>query len=238
MQNLNNSKLTLRSKGLNLLDANKFIISMAASAAIRASSGRRRTQAERSALAGQRMTEAAIELLNERGIGGATLKAIGEKAGYSRGLATHHFGSKAGLFRMVLKRVSAIWVEQLDKHVGSKTGLEALRMGLTAHYRFVRGYPRHVFAMQVLHFSSLDPGSGFRPNVAEYLRGQRKVAARWVAEGQEEGAIRSNLDPVRFAEQYVGTIAGLLSQWQMSSGLSLKRMYQEYESYLCVLVKP
>ncbi|MDP6673719.1 MAG: TetR/AcrR family transcriptional regulator [Gammaproteobacteria bacterium] len=211
---------------------------MAATAASKVSSGQRRTQAERSALAELRMTEAAIELLNERGIGGATLKAIGEKAGYSRGLATHHFGSKSGLFRLVLKRVSAIWVAQLDKHVGSRTGLEALRMGLTAHYRFVRGFPRHVFAMQVLNLSSLDPGSEFKPNVAEFLQGQRKVAVRWVEEGQAEGTIRANIDPVRFAEQYLGSIIGILNQWQMSSGLSLKKMYQEYESYLCVLVKP
>ena len=211
---------------------------MALTAASKMSQGRRRTQAERSALAELRMTEAAIELLNERGIGGATLKAIGEKAGYSRGLATHHFGSKSGLFRLVLRRVSAIWVTQLDKHVGSRTGLDALRMGLTVHYRFVRGFPRHVFAMQVLNFSSLDPGSDFKPNVAEFLRGQRKVAARWVKEGQDAGTIQANIDPARFAEQYLGSIIGILNQWQMSSGLSLKKMYQEYESYLCVLVKP
>ncbi len=211
---------------------------MAATAAIEVSTDRRRTQAERSALAEQRMTEAAIELLNERGIAGATLKAIGEKAGYSRGLATHHFGSKAGLFRKVLKSVSVIWVDQLNRHVGEKTGLEALCTGLTAHYRFVRGYPRHVFAMQVLWLGSLDPGSDFKPNVAEFLRGQRKVAARWVEEGQAGGSIRGDIEPARLAEQYLGSIIGMLNQWQMSPGLSLKRMYQEYESYLRILVKP
>ena len=92
--------------------------------------------------------------------------------------------------------------------------------------------------MQVLNFSSLDPGSDFKPNVAEFLRGQRKVAARWVKEGQDAGTIQANIDPARFAEQYLGSIIGILNQWQMSSGLSLKKMYQEYESYLCVLVKP
>ncbi len=203
-----------------------------------ASPATRRTQAERSALAELRMTDAAIELLNERGIGGTTLKAIGEKAGYSRGLATHHFGSKAGLFRKVLKSVSAIWVEQLDKHVGSKTGLEALLTGLAAHYRFVRGYPRHIFAMQVLWLGSLDPGSEFKPNVAEFLRGQRKVVTRWIEEGQASGSIRVDIESARLAEQYLGSIIGMLNHWQMSPGLSLKKMYQEYESYLCVLVKP
>jgi len=48
------------------------------------------TQAERTARAEACMIEAAIELLNTTGIQGTTLVAIGEKAGYSRGLVTHH----------------------------------------------------------------------------------------------------------------------------------------------------
>ena len=34
-----------------------------------------------------------------------TLAEVGELAGYSRGLATHHFGSKAGLLTAILDRV-------------------------------------------------------------------------------------------------------------------------------------
>ena len=45
----------------------------------------RRTQEQRTALSDQRMTEAAIALLVEAGIGGTTLAAIGLRAGYSRG---------------------------------------------------------------------------------------------------------------------------------------------------------
>ncbi len=71
------------------------------------------TQAERTARAEAGMIEAAIELLNTVGIQGTTLVAIGEKAGYSRGLVTHHFGSKAGLFRAVLKRITANWTADL-----------------------------------------------------------------------------------------------------------------------------
>ena len=34
-----------------------------------------------------------------------TLAEVGELAGYSRGLATHHFGSKAGLLTAILDKV-------------------------------------------------------------------------------------------------------------------------------------
>ena len=67
----------------------------------------RRRQADRTALSDKLLTEAAIELLVKSGIHGTTLQAVGERAGYSRALATHRFGSKAGLFSHVLKTASA-----------------------------------------------------------------------------------------------------------------------------------
>jgi AcrR family transcriptional regulator len=44
-----------------------------------------------------RIREAAIELFADRGIEGATIRDIAEKAGVSSGLLRHHFGSKEGL---------------------------------------------------------------------------------------------------------------------------------------------
>ena len=46
--------------------------------------GRRRTQAERTALSEDRLLAAALQLISERGYERTTLQAIGERAGYSR----------------------------------------------------------------------------------------------------------------------------------------------------------
>ena len=63
---------------------------------IGALSGRRprMTQAERTALSDARMFESAKQILVEKGTHNTTLKEIGERAGYSRGLASNRFGSK------------------------------------------------------------------------------------------------------------------------------------------------
>jgi len=92
----------------------------------------RPTQAERSALAEEKMVNATIELLNSAGLAGTTLIAIGELAGYSRGLASHHFGSKSGLFRKVLKQINAVWTRDLEQRVAGKTGLSAILGALDA----------------------------------------------------------------------------------------------------------
>ena len=64
----------------------------------------RRTQAERTALSDQRMFDAAIRLIMDRGTQKTTLKDIGEMAGYSRGLANYRFGSKDGLMLELFAR--------------------------------------------------------------------------------------------------------------------------------------
>ena len=62
----------------------------------------RRTQAERTARSDAQMLDTAIKLICEYGTERTTLKAVGETAGYSRGLAGSRFGSKEGLMIFVV----------------------------------------------------------------------------------------------------------------------------------------
>ena len=101
----------------------------------------RRKQAERTALSDRKLTEAAIRLLVERGVQGTTLQAVGELAGYSRGLATHRFGSKGGLFANVLEVASRDWLKRMQKAVGTRTGVEALCAATDAVEKFMRERP-------------------------------------------------------------------------------------------------
>ncbi|MFD8128576.1 helix-turn-helix domain-containing protein [Streptomyces mirabilis] len=67
----------------------------------------RRSQEDRRAEAERRLLEAAAELIGEIGTSRVTLAAIGERAGYSRGLVTHHFGSKSALMQRLVDVVTA-----------------------------------------------------------------------------------------------------------------------------------
>ena len=198
---------------------------------------RRKTQAERTALAERRMINAAIELLNSAGIEGATLRAIGEKAGYSRGLATHHFGNKAGLFRKVLREVSATWVRELQNQVAGLTGLEALSVANAAHLQHVLDRPDHLRAMYILWFGSLDPGSEFSPNLSRFMKKQRDSMADWVRGGQELKEIRSDIDPELMGEQLYAMLIGINHQWLVGPGLDLARAYREMKQNTIHLLK-
>ena len=187
------------------------------------------TQAERTARAETKMVLAAIDLLNTVGIQGTTLVAIGEKSGYSRGLATHHFGSKAGLFRTVLKRLSAAWSKQLNRQLGGKTGLKAIKIAIDTHLAHALKHPEWIRVQYILWGAAIDPASKFKPNAAEFMQIQRETVAAWIRDGQQAGEIRSDIDPDHTAEQYYGSLIGITHQWQVSPDFDLPAAYADFK---------
>lgn len=199
---------------------------------------RSRTQAERAALSDRRMTEAAIRLLVTEGVGGTTLRAIGAESGYSRGLATHRFGSKAGLFRHVLRYVSAEWVARVEKAVGEKIGADALTAVVDVQYHFIKDAPNELRAMYILWMASGDPASEFKTNVADVHRAQRADVRRWVEAGQEAGTVRSDLSAMRVSEQFVALLLGITFQWLVNPKMPLREMHEALKREIRFLLRP
>lgn len=196
-----------------------------------------RTQAERTALAASSMIDAAIALLNSQGIEGATLKAIGESAGYSRGLATHHFGSKAGLFRQLLRQVHADFIDDLHTRVGDLTGIAALKVANETHRDWVLRHPDRLKAMYILWFGSLDPGSEFKPNVARFMERQRETMAGWIRGGQQAGEISAGIDANRMAMQFYASLIGINHQWLVDPELDLAEAYRDMKQNMLLLLQ-
>jgi len=183
------------------------------------------------------MVNATIELLNTVGLAGTTLIAIGETAGYSRGLASHHFGSKSGLFRKVLKHITAVWTEELESNLEGKDGLKAILAALDAHRDHMLHFPHHARAMNILWSASFDPASEFKPNVVEFHRLQRAGAAAWVIEGQEKNEISADVNPRSFAEQFYASLLGLNFQWLVNPGIDLKASIDTLKQNIVALLE-
>ena len=87
----------------------------------------RRTQAERTATASRRMLRAARKLIARQGYTKTTLAQVGKEAGYTGGLVSHHFGSKEGLLRELVGRISdRFYGDQIRPATEGRTGLDAL----------------------------------------------------------------------------------------------------------------
>ncbi|RLA31175.1 MAG: TetR/AcrR family transcriptional regulator [Gammaproteobacteria bacterium] len=159
------------------------------------------------------MLDAAIELILERGTDKTTLQAIGEKAGYSRGLATYRFGSKAGLFDELCKSISRRWLDYLAEDVGDKIGIDAMCAALDSFFQFVSDSPQDARVLQILYCGAGSPQSEYRQTSVDIHQRQQDDVAEWVRAGQREGSVRQDADPKSVAAQYIAYVSGMTYLW-------------------------
>jgi AcrR family transcriptional regulator len=172
------------------------------------------------------MTEAAVGLLVERGIAGTTLASIGERAGYSRGLVTHRFGSKAGLLAHVHDSIAAEWLERVQAAVGTATGVVALQRVTDALYRFIVDAPDELRAMYLLRYASIDPSAEYRANVAKVNKAQIRDLARWIEAGKAGGSVGSKVKAPLAAELFCAAVDGLLYRWLVNPDIPVKAVHK------------
>jgi len=90
-------------------------------------SPQRRTQEERRGEAERRLLDAAATMVGEAGPARVTVSNVGERAGYSRGLVSHYFGSKRALMQRLVETVTYQFREALfDQQQASDDALGEL----------------------------------------------------------------------------------------------------------------
>jgi AcrR family transcriptional regulator len=192
-----------------------------------------RTQAERTAISDKAMFEAAIDLILERGTDKTTLQAIGEKAGYSRGLATYRFGSKAGLFDEICKSIGRHWLDYLNEGVGDQIGVEAMCTALDSFFQFVSDYPRDARVLQILYCGAASPAAEYRQTSVNIHNRQRQDVADWVRAGVAAGSIRPDVDADSVAAQYIAYISGMTYLWVIDpESISFRKANDDMKAHL------
>jgi AcrR family transcriptional regulator len=79
----------------------------------------REPQQDRSRLTRQRLLEAAVDCLAERGFAGSTVAVVAERAGVSRGAAQHHFPTREELFHAAVRYVGAVRMAEIRHSAAS-----------------------------------------------------------------------------------------------------------------------
>lgn len=165
----------------------------------------RRTQKQRRDQAEAALLAAAAELVIEQGVRALTLARVGERAGYSRGIVTHHFGSKQALLELLARSTQA----------GFVPGLADLPPGLDRLLRLINGYIGQLGQVGAANraFLLLWAEAPTMPELAPIFR-ERDESFRAdlrddVAAGIAEGTIRHDLAPEEVAVAIVGQLRGI-----------------------------
>jgi AcrR family transcriptional regulator len=174
----------------------------------------RRTQRERRDQAEAALLTAAAELVVEQGVRALTLARVGERAGYSRGIVTHHFGAKQALVERLARATQA----------GFVPGLDDLPPGLDRLLRLIDGYLGELGRIGVFNqaFLLLWAEAATQPELASIFR-ERDAAFRAdladdVEAGIADGTVDPDVSPAETAVAIVGQLRGIALQRLLDPG--------------------
>jgi AcrR family transcriptional regulator len=165
----------------------------------------RRTQKQRRDQAEAALLHAAAELVVEQGVRSLTLVRVSERAGYSRGLVTHHFGSKQALLERLARATQT----------GFVPGLDDLPPGLDRLLRLIDGYLGALGEVGVLNraflllWAEAATASELAPIFRERDEAFRADLREDVAAGIADGTIRPDVVPAEVAIAVVGQLRGV-----------------------------
>lgn len=183
----------------------------------------RRTQADRREESERALLEAAIALVVESGVGALTFDAIGQKAGFSRGLAGLRFGSKQGLIEAVILYLVAqtdatnqkIPVEEMS---GLDVIFSSVRLGIDDLKRAAQGETRAYF---MLLAAAVGAGSSELEVFAVQHAHAKSRLEGLVRKGQSDGSIRADADPPAVALMVATLLLGVSLQFIVDPSMDL-----------------
>ena len=182
----------------------------------------RRTQVERRDEAERRILEAAALIVAENGLEAITLAEAGERAGYSRGLPSHYFKTKADLLSALGTYIIESFITQRRASAPGLTGYDSLLA--SCRYYFVMPARNPVMARA---FHAVLAGALTVPpitaTVAKLNRETRGEIAAALRAGMAEGRLRADIDPETESALILATLRGSVAQWLVDpEGLDLE----------------
>ena len=186
----------------------------------------RRSQAERRSRSEDALLEAAAELVAERGVQGASLASIGGRAGVSRGLPTHHFGSKDVLVARLAERAQSRIGQAMQEaqrsqaeRIGDLSALDEVLLTVDAYLEMFEDPTPDQRALLVM-WGSTFPSDASVDGMADAERRSYEGLSQLIVSGQHDGSVRADVDPMASAVLLHGLMRGLAALRLTDSGLT------------------
>lgn len=181
----------------------------------------RRTQAERRAESEQRILEAAILMIGQKGSIRTSLADIGEAAGYSRGLPAHLFGNKDNLIVRAAQSLMLAPPSNTLFAVATSGGVAELLRMLREWFLMAQKQPQVTRGILVLWSEGLTGDLPSRlPELHNLLqtidRAGRSRLREFLQHSAQLGELRDDVDIETQPVLIIGAVQGILWQWMIS----------------------
>ncbi|WNV88719.1 TetR/AcrR family transcriptional regulator [Umezawaea sp. Da 62-37] len=165
----------------------------------------RLTQQERRDRTETALVAAAAELVVESGLRSMTLARVGERAGYSRGIVNHHFGTKQALLEALAHATQSGFVPGLDQF---QPGLERL-LAVVERYVGALGDVSVISRAFLLLWAEASTTPELTDLFRERDEGFRGRLRADVEAGIAEGLVRPDVAPDDVAVTILGQLRGI-----------------------------
>lgn len=190
-------------------------------------------QDARSALSRQKLLEAVVRIIQTRGISGLNVRAICKEAGLSTGAFYHLFDSKEDVIGYYLiytfKRYEA-------EMIASNENLTASQKVRNIYQYMVKCYEEAGWEFMTAFYTPANPMLNYKSR-SESNSVVLEKACEYLAEGQEEGTIRSDLDFDGVKLEIAMIATGVMFYWcvfhgDMDAAGVIDRKLEQYLSTL------
>lgn len=173
--------------------------------------------------------EAAEELFLEHGLADTPTSRIAKRAGVTKSLIHHHFGSKEDLWNQVKRRHFETYFERQMELFAETEGTEntesLMRRSIVGYFRFLQQNPRSVSFMSWRFVEGEDPCLDLEDQLFE--QGIARIEA-----AQEAGNLRADIDALSMIKAFLA----MALQWfqtkdfvsQIFEGRDIQAMEEKY----------
>jgi AcrR family transcriptional regulator len=199
----------------------------------------RLTRSERRAQTRQALLDAAARVFIDRGFAGASVEAIAEEAGYTRGAFYSNFASKEELFAELLQQRVYTYFRNMAKRSasGERPTLRETGERLAAMQDHRDG--RWLFRLWLELVAHAGRDESFRQIAAGFWRGTRELSATAIASAYEDAGQTPPTDPQSLATAMIALDIGLALQHFVDPGGVPLELYPDlYELLFGPLAPP
>lgn len=199
-----------------------------------------RTQAQRRALSEQKLIEAAIALVGEKGFSQTTIDDVGQRAGYSRGLVSNRYGSKLGLGLAIFEHNRHVIGQFMRDQTAEVEGQYQILVQLCAGYfRAMAEAAVEMKALFVMMFEAIGPLPGLQSHYEELTKNLIAIFENLLIKARQANEVTGEFEPRDIAFTIVAQLRGVTLHWSTNAEqVNLTASFNELVKWLELRLQP
>ncbi len=163
----------------------------------------------------EQITEAALQIVGDRGVKGLTTAALAKEVGVSEANLYRHFENKDEILLETVGRIGETLRCNLERVLAeSSSPSESLKKIFILHLDYIeknKGIPRLVFSNEI-HVDNNRLREKLFSTIDSYARRLEELLREW----RSAGSIKESMDPAPTALTLIGMIQALTMKWSLS----------------------